>query len=143
MLDLSTICHECGGKVHTPSSTRWPLCAACEHDPERVKRRERRRELRRCQLARIRAWRNGVNGKYYPRDVARLKRRQDGKCVYCGRPLILFHVDHKIPLSRCREMGMVNGNSARSGNLQLLCVECNTAKGGLTDEEYRARLTGD
>ena len=132
MIDLSTICHECGGKLHAPSESRWPLCVRCESDPERQRQRERRRESRRCQLARVRAWRKGVKGKYYPADVARLKKKQKGLCAICDRPLILFHVDHKVPMSR--------GGENLPRNLQLLCPECNQAKGTLTDEEYRETL---
>ena len=132
MLDLSTICHECGSKVVELSSAKWPLCQRCMNDPERQRKRERHRESRRCQLARVRAWRLGVRGKYYPSDVARLKRLQDNRCAYCQRPLIVFHVDHKIPLSR--------GGENRPPNLQLLCPTCNAAKGAMTDEEFREVL---
>ena len=132
MLDITTICHECGSKLHTPSTSRWPLCVRCEHDPERARERAYRRETRRCQLARVRAWRHGVKGKYYPRDVARLRRRQNNRCAYCARPLILFHVDHKTPMSR--------GGSNTPPNLQLLCPACNTAKSNLTDEEFREKI---
>lgn len=131
MLDLSKICHECGAKVVHPSSTRWPLCPRCEHDPQRIKKRERRRLWRRCQLARVRAWRMGAPGKYYPDDIARLRREQNDRCAVCDRPLILFHVDHKIPLSR--------GGENRPPNLQLLCPACNDAKGTMTHEEFIRR----
>lgn len=44
----------------------------------------------------------------------------------------VFHIDHKIPLSK----GGTNGED----NLQLLCGRCNMRKGNLTVEEYLLKL---
>lgn len=45
-------------------------------------------------------------------------------CARCGRCGNLT-LDHVVPLSK--------GGAHRLSNLQLLCRECNTAKGDLTD----------
>lgn len=133
MLDLSTICHECGAYVARPSNARWPLCQRCEHDPKRIKRRERRREARRCQLARERAWRRGVRGKFYPEDIDRLRRRQGNRCAYCGADLANTgaHAEHKTPISR--------GGLNVAENLVLSCPACNQAKGTMTRDEFLRR----
>ena len=48
--------------------------------------------------------------------------------MYCGRKLGIrdMHADQKIP-----------GAGYHEGNVQLLCVTCNTRKGSMTDGEFR------
>jgi len=60
--------------------------------------------------------------------------KQKGKCMYCGRRRTKreLHIDHKNPVAR--------GGSNSLSNLQLLCSECNTRKGKLTDGEFRRRF---
>ena len=130
-VDLAHTCHQCGAKVEHPANTRWPLCPRCENDPVLRREREYKREARRSQLARVRAWRLGIKGKYYPSDVRRLRRRQKGQCAYCGRELTrdIERVDHIIPISR--------GGDNTYKNIQLLCEPCNRAKGAKTDAEFK------
>jgi 5-methylcytosine-specific restriction endonuclease McrA len=60
----------------------------------------------------------------------------NGICVYCGREVItgayggdrLGTIDHKVPLSR--------GGTWKRYNLTCACRRCNTAKGGMTAEEF-------
>lgn len=54
---------------------------------------------------------------------------QKGKCFYCKSKLDIFHVDHKIPLSR--------GGLHDENNLCLACPSCNLKKHAKTEEEFR------
>lgn len=63
------------------------------------------------------------------------------KCCYCGRELLPFGiaeqdasatVDHQTPSSR--------GGDDSIANLALACRACNSLKGALTAEEFRAAL---
>ena len=95
-----------------------------------MRKREYNRESRRSQLARVRAWRKGVKGKYYPSDVERLRRLQNNQCAYCEADLedTGTQVDHKTPLSR--------GGSNDASNIILSCPSCNQRKGVMTHEEF-------
>ena len=134
MLDLAHICHRCGAQVDDPSNPRWPLCQRCTNDPAYQRTRRYRREARRCQLARVRAWRRGVSGKYHPGDVERLRRRQGNRCLYCHADLTQTgtHVEHQVPLSR--------GGCNDASNIVLTCPRCNRDKGAMTHEEFVAHL---
>jgi 5-methylcytosine-specific restriction endonuclease McrA len=55
--------------------------------------------------------------------------RQQGGCVYCGKNLDTgFHRDHIMPIAL--------GGSNTDDNMQLLCPECNIAKGARYPNEY-------
>ena len=58
---------------------------------------------------------------------------QRGKCMYCDTKLRSGdgHIDHKIPLAR--------GGKNTIANKQLLCGQCNTRKGDMTDGEFRRK----
>ena len=133
-MDFRGICRDCGAYAKDPKDPKWPLCERCENDPDKKRRRRLRRDYRRSQWARERAWRLGIKGKYYPRDVDRLRKVQDNRCAYCEIELNrdTERVDHIIPLSR--------GGDNTPSNLQLLCPACNTAKSNLTDEEFREKI---
>ena len=62
-----------------------------------------------------------------------LRRRQSGRCVYCGRSLKpgMSHIDHITPVAQ--------GGTNDPHNLQLLCPGCNLRKGARTDTEFRHR----
>lgn len=62
------------------------------------------------------------------RDV---RKKTDGCCAYCGRPLEKHEVtiDHVIPLGR-------GGARKDVSNLVFACYECNQAKGNKTALEF-------
>jgi 5-methylcytosine-specific restriction endonuclease McrA len=70
----------------------------------------------------------GVGGTHTSSDIARLFKRQDGRCVYCNARLERYEVDHIIPVSR--------GGSNWPSNLQLLCMRCNRSKQNKLPEEF-------
>lgn len=57
---------------------------------------------------------------YGAADVVRLKRIQGDKCVYCGKPILDYHIDHIKPIAK--------GGVDRIDNLAISCPECNLAK---------------
>ena len=61
----------------------------------------------------------------------RLHKQQGGRCNYCGRRKAFgdMQLDHKTPVA--------DGGRNTPGNLQMLCVQCNTRKGDLTDGQFR------
>ena len=56
----------------------------------------------------------------------------EGACGYCGELLTVKTIspDHSVPLSR--------GGGSEWGNIDLICVGCNRAKGSFTKEEFAA-----
>jgi 5-methylcytosine-specific restriction endonuclease McrA len=50
------------------------------------------------------------------------------RCVYCGKTLVPFEVEHIVPVAR--------GGSSRISNLTLACHTCNDAKGTRTAAEF-------
>ncbi len=63
-------------------------------------------------------------------DLGRMMCEQDAKCAYCKQLLTVYHIDHKMPVSR--------GGTNDIENLQLTCPRCNMRKGAMTHEEYLA-----
>lgn len=61
----------------------------------------------------------------------RLFKKQNGRCMYCGRKSTMHYLDadHKTPVK--------NGGGDNIGNLQLLCKPCNGRKGSSTDGVFR------
>jgi len=57
--------------------------------------------------------------------------RRDGyKCVYCPcTDRTKLTIDHKVARSK--------GGSNRFNNLQTCCIDCNKAKGAMTDRQFR------
>jgi 5-methylcytosine-specific restriction endonuclease McrA len=68
-----------------------------------------------------------LNGDFLVRDKF-LKRLYSSECVYCGY-IGKIHQDHIIPISR--------GGRHSEGNLQPLCVSCNSSKGNKLMMEWR------
>lgn len=80
---------------------------------------------------RRRARKLGVDSKRVTaRDWARLLRRADGCCAYCGKRAPLT-MDHVVPLAR--------GGRHAIGNVTPACERCNKSKGALLLMEWRLR----
>ena len=118
-------CHDCqmaGSKARPVGAGGEARRAWKQANPDKV-RADKRRYRALLQGAQIDA---NVTADYL--DV--LLRAQGGCCAYCGSPDSIS-LDHKIPLSR--------GGAHSTGNLQFLCMPCNSHKGAQTDVEYRER----
>lgn len=79
--------------------------------------------LRRARIARAK------NFRFSEHDLARLLRRQDGRCLYCHAPLEEKHLDHVVPLARGGDHGI--------SNFAWACPPCNWSKGSRTVMEWR------
>lgn len=82
--------------------------------------------------------------------------RNGNRCYYCGHHTFLGRagkkpekrtatVEHLLPKSRYAEFNvpMINGRATpefKQRNKATACYECNTNKGSMTVEEYRAQL---
>jgi len=68
-------------------------------------------------------------------DYAEIIKTKLTNCEYCKCKLnkLNFSVDHKIPLS--------HGGDTNNDNLAYCCTHCNSAKGELTDTEFKELLT--
>lgn len=66
----------------------------------------------------------------HPRGNTRARAKVKGVCVYCGGDAT--ERDHDIPVSR--------GGTNDPSNIVLACTRCNTSKGRLTGDEFRADL---
>lgn len=62
---------------------------------------------------------------------AKLAKRQNGLCAYCGEFMLKVTLDHVVP--RCR------GGTDSYANLVAACEPCNVAKGDLDVEEFMAQ----
>lgn len=58
-----------------------------------------------------------------------MREEQHGRCYYCDDTLVLYHIEHKVPLSR----GGIDGLE----NICLSCAPCNKKKYTKTEEEFR------
>jgi hypothetical protein len=65
------------------------------------------------------------------RKYAILMKRDGDQCHFCQRRLLLKNctVDHLIPRSR--------GGSSAMENMALACIQCNAAKGSMTESEFK------
>ncbi|MGD1901949.1 MAG: HNH endonuclease signature motif containing protein [Geitlerinemataceae cyanobacterium] len=72
--------------------------------------------------SRFERWRDSSDGKHWKRAQ---HRKQRGRCACCQAPIDLngSHIDHIQPLARAPEL------ACDSGNLQILCADCNYRKG--------------
>lgn len=95
-------------------------------------------EVYRAKCHKRRAHMIGNGGHYTPDEEMELFTWQEGRCHYCGDFLYTFYkqertpytIEHKTPISR--------GGSNDISNIALACADCNSEKGILTEEEYRA-----
>ena len=76
------------------------------------------------------------------RSISRRRRevfeRSEGRCHYCGTPLVLdggFHVEHQVPRAL--------GGTSEPGNLIAACAPCNLAKRDRTALEFFASRNRD
>ena len=86
----------------------------------RIKHSYRWRQNHRVYMAKRRAQIVGSLGYYTRKDIATLFDAFDGRCCWCFCPLIVYHVDHIIPLSK--------GGSNEPSNIALACPSCNLSK---------------
>lgn len=95
-----------------------------------VERAKLRQAFKRARERKIREEKTGEKPLHFSdQDTERLFAKQDGKCLYCKRPLAqLFHRDHFIPVSK--------GGSDSPDNIALSCPECNRSKGSLWPWEW-------
>jgi 5-methylcytosine-specific restriction endonuclease McrA len=67
-----------------------------------------------------RARKAGNGGTYRAADTAAQHERQHGRCYWCGKRLLKYHVDHVIPVAL--------GGSNDPANLVVACPACNQSK---------------
>jgi 5-methylcytosine-specific restriction endonuclease McrA len=90
-------------------------------------------EQERIKAAKRRAHKKASLGRLSKNILALLLDRQNGLCNACQEPLDgIFHLDHKMPLSR--------GGHNTDDNVQLLHPICNLRKYTMTHEEFLDRL---
>ena len=85
-------------------------------------------EKGRFYAAKRRATLRGLTEHFTEQDINELHLEQEGKCFYCGETYSIYHVEHKIPLSR--------GGSDTKENLAIACPHCNFTKINKTMEEF-------
>ena|ERR1022692_1074074 len=97
-----------------------------------LENRERFSEVKRAQWVRRRALKRNAEGDYTPLEWEQLCIQHNHTCLCCGRgePEIKLTVDHVIPLSK--------GGSNYIGNIQPLCLSCNSSKQSKTID-YRMK----
>ena len=75
------------------------------------------------------ARKRGAVGFHKVEDILSLYKKQKGRCYYCFMELCgIYHVDHKIPLTR--------GGSNWPSNLCCACRHCNISKNDKTEQEF-------
>lgn len=91
-------------------------------------------EVLRAKSSAYRARARAAEGQFTSAEWLALVARYDGRCAYRGEvgPL---QVDHRTPLTR--------GGANSIDNVLPACRKCNTEKGQLTEEEFRARLAAE
>jgi len=86
------------------------------------------RDKARTYEAKQRAARKGAEGSYTARDVQMMLEAQLGLCFYCEVPLLTWHEDHFVPLSK--------GGTNYRYNIVLACAACNLKKGNKAPVEF-------
>ncbi len=70
---------------------------------------------------------------YAPKDIKRQLKTQNHKCWWCLKTFDdIYHIDHRIPLSR--------GGSNGAGNIVIACPSCNLSKSNKLPSEWIGRL---
>lgn len=104
----------------------------CHADARRAVRRawaKANRAKARAQFHRYKAQRLRAPGRHTGQQFEEMCRYYGGKCLHCGRADIPLTADHIIPLSR--------GGTNDIGNIQPLCLPCNSSKGNRVIADYR------
>lgn len=84
---------------------------------------------RRAHWQNRRARKLGNGGTHTAADVAAQRRRQGGRCIYCGAKIWRsYHVDHVFPL--------VHGGTSWPENLVITCQHCNVSKNARDPREF-------
>lgn len=66
---------------------------------------------------------------YTKEDILHKHNGQNGRCYWCNRVLINFHIDHYIPLSR--------GGVDCLENIVIACPHCNLSRGSKMPDEWK------
>lgn len=107
--------------------SRRGTCKTCMSD--RAKRHHKERpDLRQAALTRRRQRVAAADGSYSEGDIARIRRKLNDSCFYCGASAVPLTVDHLVPISK--------GGSNWPTNLTLACKPCNFDKHGKTAEAF-------
>jgi len=91
-------------------------------------------EVLRAKSNAYRARARSAEGQFTSAEWRALVESYGGKCAYRGEAGPL-QVDHRTPLTR--------GGKNSIDNILPACRKCNTEKGQLTEEEFRARLAAE
>ena len=103
------------------AATEWRHANKEAHKLAVKRYRKANPEVKRAEKAKRRAAIKGVGGSYTKADIKALHEAQGGICIYCPATLVVYEVDHVMPIA----LGGINDRS----NLQLLCPTCNRLKG--------------
>ena len=79
----------------------------------------------------VRERRMGVSWSKWRKIRRQVIARDGNKCSYCGCETDKIAIDHIVPLYQ--------GGTSDLSNLTVACTPCNSSKGGLTLEEWRAK----
>ena len=95
----------------------------------------------------------GVDAEWRGTKAQRETLRQmfDGRCGYCGEPMVRMQADHIKPVTRittdpwgkmlpAEDRRMINPERNVLGNMMPSCAPCNNSKGGYNLDEWRALI---
>lgn len=94
-------------------------CKMCRNAHNQISRTTQQRRI----------WKHRNGGIHTAQEIEQQYERQQGKCYYCHKRIVRYHIDHIIPLSR--------GGSNDISNLVLACPSCNLSKGNKLLYEWR------
>jgi len=136
---FASVCKQCknAGKrsprdyVREKSSAREVRAKLKKDDPYEYKSRLLRSSL----LARSKGREDLRNSTPSKLEIKEWLKSQELKCYYTNEPVTLhtLHIDHKKPIGR--------GGLNHLSNLCITTPKANTAKGGLTEEEFKSLLS--
>jgi len=113
---VRSTCKECGGSQICEHGRRRSICKEC-NTPERYKKTNaQRRAAEHKRMAHI--YYNGGSGT--AAEFTAMCAQYDHRCACCGKKCKSLHADHILAASK--------GGKTIIGNLQPLCLSCNTSK---------------